>query len=219
MNTPRRLLALFALSSLLLGGCSSLLVQRAPFTIYSPRYAAPAAQPGPQVGWQLAVETPLASDTLDTSRMLVMPRPGELEVFPSARWRDPAPALLRSLVVQGFQDSGRIVGVGSSASGLRADFALATGLHDFQLEVHGGRTQAVIRFQAQLLDYTSNRVLATRAFAAEAPASGAEAAAAFAAFETALNKVVPELVDWTLREGEAAFAKSSQPPHAPPPAR
>ena len=65
MNTPRRLLALFALSSLLLGGCSSLLVQRAPFTIYSPRYTAPAAQPGPQVRWQLAIETPLASDTLD----------------------------------------------------------------------------------------------------------------------------------------------------------
>ena len=87
MNTPRRLLALFALSSLLLGGCSSLLVQRSPFTIYSPRYTG-AAQPGPQVGWQLAIETPLASDTLDTSRMLVMPRPGELEVFPAARWRD-----------------------------------------------------------------------------------------------------------------------------------
>ncbi len=194
----------FLLLSLLLAGCSSLLnVQRTPFTIYSPRYTAPATEQGARVDWQLAVETPLASDTLETSRMLVMPTPGTLEVFPNARWRDPAPALLRSLVVQGFESSGRIVGVGSSASGLRADFALAIGLHDFQLEMNGGSPRAAIRFQAQLMDYTSNRVLATRAFAAETPAAGADAASAFAAFESALNTVVPELVDWTLREGSA----------------
>jgi cholesterol transport system auxiliary component len=211
MNPHRRLLAPFVLSSLLLAGCSSLFVQRTPFTIYSPRYTAETPA-GPQVGWQLAVETPLASDTLDTSRMLVMPTPGVLEVFPSARWRDPAPALLRSLIVQGFEASGRIVGVGSAASGLRADYALAIGLHDFQLEMRSGAPHAVVRFQAQLRDYASNRVLAARAFEAEAPAAGQDAASAFAAFETALNRIVPDLVAWTLREGEAAFARPAQPP-------
>lgn len=203
MNLRRPLPLL--LLPLLLAGCSSLLnVQRTPFTIYSPRYEpAPAATQGPRVDWQLAVETPLASDTLETSRVLVMPTPGTLEVFPNARWRDPAPALLRSLIVQGFENSGRIVGVGSSSSGLRADFALAIGLHDFQLELNGGSPRAAIRFQAQLMDYTSNRVLASRAFVAETPAAGIDAASAFAAFQAALNTVVPELVDWTLREGNA----------------
>lgn len=215
MTSHRRLLAPFALSSLLLAGCSSLLVQRTPFTTYSPRYTA-AAPAGPHVAWQLAVETPLASDTLDTSRILVMPMPGVIEVFPGARWRDPAPALLRSLVVQGFQDSGRIVGAGSAASGLRADFALAIGLHDFQLEMHSSGAQAAIRFQAQLLDYTSSRVLASRAFVAEAPAAGNDAASAFAAFETALNRVVPELVGWTLSEGQAAYAKTTGSARTPP---
>jgi len=203
MNFRRCSRALLLLP-LLLAGCSSLLnVQRTPFTIYSPRYTAPAAAQGARVDWQLAVETPLASDTLETSRMLVMPAPGTLEVFPNARWRDPAPALLRGLIVQGFESSGRIVGVGSSASGLRADFALAIGLHDFQLEVNGGSPRAAIRFQAQLMDYTSNRVLASHAFVAETPAAGADAASAFAAFQAALDTVVPELVEWTLREGNA----------------
>jgi cholesterol transport system auxiliary component len=206
MNARLRLPAL--LFALPLAACSSLLnVQRTPFTIYSPRLAAtPAVEGAPRVDWQLAVETPLASDALDTARIVVMPSPGVIEVYPGARWSDSAPALLRNLVVQGFENSGRIAGVGSSASGLRADYALAIALHDFQLEIDGG-THAVIRLQARLLDYTTNRVLATHAFDVEAPAGASDAAAAFAAFETALNQLVPQLVEWSLREGEAVGKK------------
>ncbi|HEU4662404.1 MAG TPA: ABC-type transport auxiliary lipoprotein family protein [Dokdonella sp.] len=205
MNARLRVPALLLV--LPLAACSSLLnVQRTPFTIYSPQLAAPDAESArARVDWQLAVETPLASDALDTVRIVVMPTPGVIEVYPGARWSDSAPALLRNLVVQGFERSGRITGVGSSASGLRADYALGIALHDFQLEMNGA-AHAVIRLQARLLDYTSNRVLATQAFSAEAPAAGHDAAAAFAAFETALNQLVPQLVDWTLREGEAAHA-------------
>lgn len=196
------------LLALPLAACSSLFnVQRTPFTIYSPKLAAPAqAAPAAPVDWQLAVETPLASDALDTVRIVVMPRPGVIEVFPGARWSDSAPAMLRNLVVQGFENTQRITGVGSSASGLRADYALGIALHDFQLEIDGG-TRAVIRLQARLLDYTTNRVLAAQAFSAQAPAQGSDAAAAFAAFESALNQLLPALVEWTLREGEAMHAK------------
>jgi cholesterol transport system auxiliary component len=199
---------LFALP---LVACSSLFnVQRQPFTIYAPRLTPPveAAHATP-VDWQLAVETPLASDTLDTARIVVMPSPGVIEVYPGARWSDTAPALLRSLVVQGFENSQRIVGVGSSASGLRADYALAIELRDFQLEVNGG-AHAQIRLQVRLLDYTSNRVLAAQAFTAEAPAASSDAASAFAAFQAALDRIVPELVDWTLREGDAARTKTAR---------
>ncbi len=212
MSLAHRLfIASIALSTLFVAGCSSLLnVQRQPFTTYSPTYHAAAAAPaGTRVDWQLIIETPLSSATLDTARMLVMPTPGVLEVFPSARWRDTTPALLRSLVVQGFETSGRIVGIGSAQSGLRADYALAIELRDFQLEVHAGTAQAVVRFQANLLDYTSNRVLATQSFTAQAPATGADAANAFVAFETALNTVIPQLVEWTFREGIAAHGTAA----------
>ena len=190
----------------LLAGCSSLLdVKRQPFTIYSPQLEPAAATRMAAVDWQLVVETPLASDTLDTARMLVMPTPGVLEVFPGARWSDPAPALLRSLVVEGFEDSGRIAGVGSAASGMRADYALAIELRDLQLEIPRGPS-AVVRFQARLLDYTSNRVLAARGFEARQPAAGTDAAQAILAFQAALDQAVSEVVDWTLREGSRAHA-------------
>ena len=209
MKPSHRLVAVLLLS-LGLAGCSSLLnVQRTPFTVYAPQYVVPAAAVGAvgaQVDWQLVVETPLGSNTLDTARVLVMPQPGVLEVFPAARWRDPAPAMLRSLVVEAFEQSRRIIGVGSAESGMRADFALAIELRDFQLEVRDGAPHAVVRFQARLVDYASNRVLIAQPFGADALAAGADAPSAFAAFETALNKILPELVDWTLREGNRAHA-------------
>jgi cholesterol transport system auxiliary component len=205
---------LCALVAVLCSSCGSLLnVQRTPFTVYSPQYSAPAAAgTDARVDWQLAIETPLASDTLDSARIAVMPTPGVLEVFPGARWREPAPALLRGMVVQGFEASGRIVGVGSAASGLRADYSLAIALRDFQLEFRDGKPQATIRFQARLLDYTSNRVLATHAFEAQSLSAGADAASAFVAFEAALNTIVPALVDWTLHEGSTAHAASASHP-------
>lgn len=214
MTRRRRFLTALALP-LLLGACSSLLnVQRTPFTIYSPQYAGSRTE-GAAVPWQLVVETPLASDTLATSRMLVMPSPGVIEVFPGARWSDTAPALLRDLAVRGFEDSGRIVGVGSAVSGLRADYSLALDLRAFQLEIADGAPRAAVRFQARLLDYTSNRVLAARAFVAEEPASGSDAASAFAAFQLALDRVVAELVDWTLASGTADHAGRGERASAP----
>ncbi|HEX7769661.1 MAG TPA: ABC-type transport auxiliary lipoprotein family protein [Dokdonella sp.] len=204
----RRLPFVFVLP-LALCACSSLFnVQRTPFTIYSPQYAAARAEGAP-VDWQLVVETPLASDTLATPRILVMPSPGVIEVFPGARWSDTAPSLLRDLVVRGFEASGRIVGVGSAVSGLRADYSLAIDLHDFQIEIVEGAPRAALRFQARLLDYTSNRVLAARTFTAEEPAAGTEAALAFAAFQRALNTSVARLVDWTLATGTAARAAAT----------
>ncbi len=191
----------------LLAGCGSLLgvVQRQPFTIYAPSYHAPA-QTGPtaKVDWQLVVETPLSSETLNTSRIVVMPSPGVIEVYPGARWSDPAPTLLRNLVVQGFEQSGRIIGVGANVSGLSGDYALAIDLHAFQAEIRSDGPHAVLRFQARLLDYRNSRVMATRAFAADTPFPPKDTAAAFAAFEASTSGVISELVDWTLQAGTAA---------------
>lgn len=195
--------AIALLAAAALAGCSSLIgVQRQPFTIYAPSYHAPqSATAGPSVNWQLVVETPLASETLNTARIVVMPSPGVIEVYPGARWSDPAPTLLRNLVVQGFEQSGRILGVGGATTGLSADYALAIDLHAFQAEIRDDGPHAVIRLQARLLDYRSSRVLATRAFAADTPFAAKDTAAAFAAFESTVGEVVSALVDWTLEAG------------------
>ncbi len=191
--------------TMLLSACGSLGGTRTPFSIYSPRLAPSVTTPAMvPVSWQLLVESPRASDALDSTRIAVMSAPGVLEVFPAARWRDPAPRMLRSLIVQAFDDSGRIVGVSGSTSGLSADFALAIELRDFQAEVDGGSVSAAIRLHAKLFDPRANRIVATRQFSISAPAAGNDVAAAVSAFEQALDSLLPQLVDWTLQAGTQA---------------
>lgn len=197
----------------LLAGCSTLTGKREPYTTYAPRYTAPApAADAIPVDWQLAIELPLTSAALDTRRIAIMPSPGVLEVYKNARWRDAPPALVRSLLLQAFEDSGRIVGVGTSASGLRADYALGMELRDFAAEYIDAAPNAVIRLNVKLFDYTTNRVFAARTFERSEPMSGAEAADAARAFEQTLDVLLPQIVEWTLREGEADWQRRSPTP-------
>ncbi len=201
---------LLPLATLVIGACSSLTGTKEPFTVYAPRYTAPAdAAKGISVQWQLSIDTPVASDALDTTRMLVMPSPGALETYKGARWSDTAPLLLRSLMVQAFQQSGRISGVGVSTSGLHGDYLLATDLYDFETQYRDGSPHAVIRLNVKLTDSSTNRIAAARAFEADAPVAGSQAAGAAAAFDQALAELLPSIVDWALTEGDSRWQKNA----------
>jgi cholesterol transport system auxiliary component len=208
MNRSGRITTLALL--LLLGACASF-TKKEPFTTYSPRYVQAAAGVSAKpVRWQLSVDTPLASDTLDSSRMLVMPTPGAFETYKNARWADTTPLLLRSLLIQAFQDSNRIEGVGAVTSSIHGDFLLTIDLYDFETQYAGGAPRATIRLNAKLVDQSVNRVTAARMFEAGAPVSGTTAADASAAFEQALNELLPQIVAWSLESGEAAWVKSAR---------
>ncbi|MBX3690637.1 ABC-type transport auxiliary lipoprotein family protein [Dokdonella sp.] len=191
----------------LLAGCSALGGKHTPFSIHSPKLSPFAPAATTPVDWQLQIALPQASSALDSPRIAVMPHPGVLEVYPAARWRDPAPRLLRSLVVEAFDLSGRVGGVSGANVGLSADYALAIDLRDFQAEVGRDGTRAAIRLQARLFDLRGNRIVATRAFDETAAAANSDVGNVVAAFETALAQLMPELVNWTITSGNAAWAE------------
>ncbi len=201
MKSTQHLLLAFALG---LGGCASLVGGRqTPFTIYAPAYAPSAStQGGDAVDWQLRIEAPQSSSVIDSTRMLAMPRPGVLEVFSGVRWRDPAPSMLRDLVLHGFEASGRIVGVDAGTAGVRADFGLALELRSFHADYTSTAPRAVVEIQAQLIHYASARIIAAKLITSQAPLEGNSAAAAFAGFQVALGAAVDLLVDWTLGQGQ-----------------
>lgn len=204
MNRLTRLL--MPAGFLLLGACAALSGKHGSFTIYTPRLDLPTTQDSvpasPRIAWQLLIDAPRASAALDSTRIAVMPRPGVLEVYPDARWRDTAPTMLRSLVVQAFDHDGRIGGVSATDSGLNGDYSLSIELRDFQVELAGDSASAAIRLTAKLFDRRSNRIVASQAFDEVVPAAGSDIASAVAAFEQALNQLLPKIVDWTVRAGE-----------------
>lgn len=193
-------------ASLLLGACAALSGKHDSFVTYAPQLHMSAEKnaAAAKIGWQLLIDTPRASAALDTTHIAIMTSPGMIEVYPGARWRDSAPLMLRSLIVQAFDEDGRIGGVSAIDSGLNGDYSLSLDLRDFQIELVDGSAQAAIRFTAKLFDRRSNRIVASRLFSEVAPAASSEVASAAEAITIALDQLLPKVVAWTIAQGQAS---------------
>ena len=65
-----------------------------------------------------------------------MPEPTRFDYYALANWTDRAPLMVQGLVVESFENSGRIVAVGREAVGLKPDFVLKIEIREFQAEAY-----------------------------------------------------------------------------------
>lgn len=205
------------LAAIQLAGCS-LLAEKPPVAIHTlkPLVAVASADRAETVEWQLAVDRVRGSELLETTRILVMPEPGEFQVYPQAQWSDPPLGLVGALVTRALQHDGRILGISPSGEGLSADYELKLELADFQIELTDAGVQAHVAWQASLAGITQNRIVAARSFSTRTPAAGQSAKDATAAFDAALTQLLPELVDWVVERGQAHWnARAGQGWNAP----
>ncbi len=203
-----KMLALLALLAFPMAGCA-LLGDAAEYAIYAPQPQIAAPSDKAVIDWQLQVQEPYAGETISAPNLLVMPTPAVYEVFPAARWRDPPPMLVGTLLLQAFEQSGRIVGVDRAASGVNTDYVLSSELRDFQIEIIAGTPRAKVTLHARLLGFADNRIVAARTFEASVPAAAADATSASNALESALAQLLPQVRDWTFEEGERAWRRRS----------
>lgn len=190
-----------------LAGCNLFGSKKADFAIYGIDLTArPMA--GEPVTWQLVVDEPVAADPVSSTRIVLKPGDRAYGVYKGARWTDRAPEVVQALMLEAFEGSGRIVGVGRSSSSVRGDFALMTELRSFEARYDNGGAAAHVEISAKLVHAARNEVVAAKVFEAEAPASGRDVASVVPAFEVALNEAVAALVAWTFEAGNA---------HAPEP--
>ena len=209
MTIPRIILAMVA--ALALSSCSMLAGKHEELAIYAPALTHTAAKPATTSGsWQLAVFEPRAIGPLDSNRIAVMPAAGQIETYKGVRWRDRAPIMIQQLMLQLFQELPGPAGAGLASGMLRADFSLHTDLQDFQADYRGAQTPTVVvRLAAQLVDNSTNRVVASRVFSAEESTSSGNVSAVFSAFQSALNELLPNLIDWARSETSAAWKDGS----------
>lgn len=157
----------------------------------------------PTVAWQLVIEEPQAPTGLNTTRIPLHRRATELEYYARANWTDRAPAMVHTLTVESFENSGRIVAVGRESLGLRSDFVLKLDLREFQAVYGGdGLPSAHVRLNAKLVQMPQRTIIASDRFESIVPAGTDNMEAIVAAFDDALGKVLKRLVGWTLTEGQ-----------------
>ena len=105
----------------------------------------------PKVEWQLAIDTPIAEAGLASSRIALRHSALSIEYFARAAWTDTAPSMVQTLLVESFENTGKIVAVGRQSIALRGDYVLVTELREFQAEYDGKAiTEVRVRLNAKL---------------------------------------------------------------------
>jgi len=171
----------------------------------------------PKVEWQLLVEQTASPAGLDTQRIAVAYSPIELDYFARTNWTDRAPEMVLRLLVESFENSGKIIAVGRDSIGLRSNIVLKTELREFQAEYNritvsgssaegatgSGKAPAIrVRIAAKLVKMPQRIITASRTFEYVVQAEKNSMEAIVGAFDQALGKTLKGIVTWTLIEGD-----------------
>lgn len=153
------------------------------------------------VAIQLLVEEPSAARGIDSDRITLRPSPLEIKYFADVRWADRAPRMVQILLVESFENTGRIVSVGRQSTGLRPDYSIKSDLREFQAEYfQDGHPHIHVRLNVKLIKMPDARIVASKTFDQIEPASGKEVTAIVETFDEVLGKVMRESVEWSMRE-------------------
>ncbi len=164
----------------------------------------------PEVPWQLLLEPPLTNASIDTTRIGLQRTPTSVQYYARASWSDRAPQMVQTLMVESFENSGRIVAVGRDSVALRADFVLKTDLREFQADyIAGPKPRVHITIIARLVKMPRRAIIGSKKFEAMIEARADTMEAIIAAFDEALGKVLKRLVEWTLVTGQGAWKQQS----------
>jgi cholesterol transport system auxiliary component len=156
----------------------------------------------PTVSWQLVVEPPVAAAGYNTNRIALQRNPLSVDYFARASWTDAAPVMVQTLIIESFENSGKIVGVSRESVQLRPDYLLKTELREFQAEYFPDSSQPPlvrVRLSALLVRMPDRTIIASQNFERAERAADRGVDAITAAFDEALGAVLKRMVDWTLR--------------------
>jgi cholesterol transport system auxiliary component len=159
------------------------------YDLVAPRSFAGAAKPAP---YQLLVYEPTAASALDTSRLMVRPKADQVSYYKGIAWSDRLPRLVQTKMIETFQNSGAVKAVSPSSG----QYALATELRAFQIDVSGGPAAAEIDLFAKLINTNTGRVIATKGFSARVTARTDAPGDAMAALNQAFTEVMQDTTTW-----------------------
>lgn len=147
---------------------------------------------------QILIPDPSALKALDSEQIVVRVSGSELQYLSKAQWSDRLPLMVQSKLIEAFENSGRLGGVGKPGQGLAIDFQLVTDIRAFEVDASGNR--AVVEISAKLINDRNGSVRAQKVFRAEAATRGTGNPAFIAGLDAAFAAVTGEIVGWTLSQ-------------------
>jgi cholesterol transport system auxiliary component len=204
-------LTLAAVLGFLLAGCELLPKVSEPVQLYTLTPKTTYKKPLPQAEWQLVVEEPTTAAGLNTPRIALSRTPFTLDYYADAAWTDNAPLMVQGLLIESFESTRSIVGVGREAIGLRPDFILRTDLREFGATYLGDDPvpEIVVRINAKLVQMPERRIVAFTTTERRMKSATPSFDDVLVAFDETLGGVLKDIVIFTLTEGEKAARTSA----------
>jgi cholesterol transport system auxiliary component len=183
--------------------CITLIKEPAAITTYALQADAEPVATWPNVPWSLTIVRPNSNNFLDNNRISVRPEANTLQVYQGANWLDSLPDLVQTNLVESFENSGKIKSISRQNSGVPAEVALLLDIRKFEATYTSGQKipTAQIQIHAKVVEYPSNRVIATKTFNSETTPSSKEIPDVVIALQQGLKSINQEIVGWTLTNG------------------
>ncbi|KQR68792.1 ABC transporter [Rhizobium sp. Leaf384] len=157
----------------------------------------PSVQGPAATSKQILVPEPTALKALDSDQIVIRLSGSELQYLAKSQWGDRLPRMVQSKLVQAFENTGKVGGVGKPGEGLAIDYQIVTEIRAFEVDTTGSRT-AVVEIFAKIVNDRNGTVRAQKAFRATVPVSGTEPSAYIKGLDGAAAEVVADIVRWTL---------------------
>jgi cholesterol transport system auxiliary component len=186
---------------LFIAGCSVVQIQGPPPNLYNLTPKSTFSADLPDANWQLVIEPPVAAGGLDSRRIALRPSSTELKYFSNVRWTERAPEMFQTLLIESFENTGKIVAVGRQSLGLRSDYNLKTELREFQAETYGsdGAMTIRVRLNAKIVQFPRRSIVGSQSFEYTVKVKDtSDMAMIVQAFDEATGKVLKKVVQWTL---------------------
>ncbi|WP_170464642.1 ABC-type transport auxiliary lipoprotein family protein [Ruegeria arenilitoris] len=158
----------------------------------------------PRIQKQIVVQEPTATAAVNTDQIAIQPTPLQVQYLPRARWVDRAPLIVQALLVESFENSGKVAAVGRSTVGLRADYVIVPDLREFQgLVVAGADGSSAIRVEVRMnikiIDEFEDKIIASDSFREYVVAASDKTPDLVRAFDEALGRTMRDAVEWSVR--------------------
>jgi cholesterol transport system auxiliary component len=179
-----------------LSGCAGGLVPSTPPDTYG-LSAAPVVAGGSARNRQILISVPTALKALDSEQIVIRTSPAAIEYLAKSQWSDRLPNIVQDKLVQAFENSGAVGGVGRPGDGLAIDYNIISAIRAFEIRADRGEL-AVVELSVKVLNDRNGVVVASKIFRSTEPVRGTGNAAYVQSLDRAFEAVVQDLVSWTL---------------------
>jgi cholesterol transport system auxiliary component len=148
----------------------------------------------------LAVSMPRARPGFDTSQIVYLRQPHELDYFMSNRWTDTPARMLEPLLVQTLEQTRSFRAVVRTPGAIPANIRLDTELVRLQQDFGTQPSKVQITLRAQLIDMNDQRILAVKLFDETENAVSDNAYGGVITANRLLQRVLDQLSDFCINE-------------------